>query len=58
MDIFPKDAFENRRKFITDFYLQGEAGEDREYTYLTEEEVDEFIKICVETILQELKKYI
>ena len=42
MEEFALDALDNRRQYITDFYLQGREGLDREYPYLTEAEMDAF----------------
>ena len=42
MGEFSPDAFDNRRQYITDFYLQGRENLDREYPYLTEAEMDTF----------------
>ena len=51
MEEFPEDAFENRRQYITDFYLQGKENLDRQYRYLTEAEMDAFVDRAVHTIL-------
>ena len=51
MDEFSVDAFDNRRAYITDFYLQGKENLDRTYPYLTCEEMDTFVDTCVSTIL-------
>lgn len=51
MEEFSEDAFDNRRQYITDFYLQGKDGLDREYPYLTEAEMDAFVETAVEEIL-------
>jgi hypothetical protein len=42
MDFFSHDAFDNRREYITGFYNGGRDNLEREYTYLTEEEMDKF----------------
>lgn len=44
MEEFSADAFDNRRIYITDFYLQGKDNLDREYTYLTEAQMDAFVE--------------
>lgn len=44
MDIFAADAFENRRKYITGFYREKREGLLREYPWLTEERMEEFVK--------------
>lgn len=56
MEEFSTTAFENRRQYITGFYLAGKDGLDRAYPYLTKEEMDLFVqttadKIC--TIIQD-----
>lgn len=55
MDIFAPDAFDNRREYITSFYLQENNNLDREYPYLTEAEADRFVDECVEYILEVLR---
>ena len=50
MEEFSEDAMDNRRIYITDFYLQGKDGLDREYPYLTEAEMDGFVEAAVEEI--------
>ena len=50
MEEFSTDAFDNRRQYITDFYLQGKDGLDREYPYLTEAEMDAFVENAVREI--------
>lgn len=57
MEEFSPDAFDNRRMYITDFYLQGKENLDREYPYLTEAEMDAFVEHSVGEILEELKDY-
>lgn len=51
MEEFSEDAFDNRREYITDFYLQGSDNLDREYPYLTETEMDAFVGNAVREIL-------
>ena len=55
LDFFAPDAFDNRREYITSFYLQENDHLEREYPYLTEEEADRFLEECVEEILEVLK---
>lgn len=52
LDFFSPDAFDNRRAYITNFYLQKNDHIEREYTYLTEAEADRFVKQAVEEILR------
>ena len=54
MDIFSEDAFDNRREYITNFYLQENYGLDRAYPYLTEAEVEGFVNRAVDSILGQL----
>lgn len=56
MDIFAEDAFENRRGYIIGFYRGGREDIEREYTYLTEKQADQFVENCVETVLGKLEK--
>ena len=50
MEEFVPDAFDDRRAYITDFYLQGRENLDREYPYLTEAEMDAFTHRAAESI--------
>ena len=54
MDEFTSDAFENRRQYITSFYLQNNNNIDRNYTYLTEDEMNTFTESAVREILSQL----
>jgi hypothetical protein len=56
MDIFGAGAFENRRKYIVDFYSGESENLEREYTYLKEEEMDRFVEESTDRITQILKK--
>lgn len=58
MDFFAPDAFDNRRAYITDFYLQENNHLDREYPYLTEAEADGFVAEATAEILTDLTKYL
>lgn len=58
MDIFSEDAFENRRQYITGFYLAGRENLEREYTYLTEAEAERFVENTVEGIVGLLDEYV
>ncbi len=57
MEEFSPDAFDNRRAYITDFYLQGKENLDREYPYLKESEMDAFVEEGVKGILAWLPQY-
>lgn len=59
MDIFPKDAFEDRRKYICGFYHSDEHGDlHRQYQYLTKERSGRFVTETVEIIMDNIKSYI
>lgn len=58
MDIFAEDAFENRRQYITGFYLEGRDDLEREYPYLNEQQTEQFVNITVEIIEKQIKKVI
>lgn len=55
MDIFAQDAFDNRREYITSFYRGGREDIEREYTYLTEAQAQQFVEDCVEAVLEKLE---
>ena len=57
MDIFSRDAFDDRRAYIMGFYEQENDHLDREYPYLTKEEADRFVLEASAAILGELKQY-
>ena len=57
MEEFAPDAFDNRRRYITSFYLAGRENLDREYPYLTEAEMDGFTEQAVHKILDKLHTY-
>lgn len=50
MEEFSEDAFDNRRQYITEFYLEKKENLDREYPYLTEAEMDAFVEAAARTI--------
>ena len=51
MEEFAPDAFDNRRVYITQFYLEGKDNLDREYPYLSEAEMDAFVAESAAAIL-------
>lgn len=54
MDMFGKDAFENRRQYICGFYHSSQHGDlHREYTYLTPERVEAFVEDTIAAVLKE-----
>ena len=55
LDLFSRDAFENRRQYICGFYRSSEHGElHREYRYLTPREADAFVRDTANRILEQL----
>jgi len=48
-DVYPKNAFIDRVRYITDFYLSANENPDREFPFLSKAEMDDFVKntICV-----------
>lgn len=56
MDFFSKDAFENRRKYITGFYSGERENLHREYPYLKEAEMDSFVEESSEKIIRILRE--
>ena len=56
LDFFAPDAFDNRREYITSFYLQPNNHLDREYPYLTEADADRFVDYAVTEILSRLEE--
>lgn len=57
MEEFAPDAFDNRRQYITSFYLQDKDNLDRTYLYLTEKEMDSFVDTAAQEILDILHTY-
>jgi len=43
INIFPKDAFTKRVKYITDFYLSTKEVVDRDFPFLSKDEMDSFV---------------
>ena len=56
MDFFAPDAFDNRREYITSFYLQEQENLDRDYRYLTEEDANKFVEDAIGHILARLEE--
>ena len=54
IDLFARDAFDNRRKYIVSFYEQGKDGLDREYPYLNEDTANAFVADTVKDIKEKL----
>ncbi len=57
MDIFSRDAFDNRRAYICGFYHSEEHGElYREYRYLTQEQADAFVMDTSKWLLEQANR--
>jgi len=50
IDFFRKDAFHERREYIVSFYSKENNNSDRDYIYLTENEMDRFVYESVDNI--------
>jgi len=57
MDEFSKDAFDNRRAYITQFYREPNDHLDREYPYLTRDEANRFVQEASAWIMLQLNEY-
>jgi len=57
MEEFPPDAFDNRREYITSWYLNGKDNLDREYPYLLEAQMNCFVEDVADLILSQLKDH-
>ena len=55
MSEFAPDAFDNRRQYITSFYLEENDHLDREYPYLNEAQMDSFVSDASGGILARLQ---
>ena len=55
MTEFAPDAFDNRRQYITSFYLEENDHLDREYPYLNEAQMDSFVSDASGEILSRLQ---
>ncbi len=58
LDFFSRTAFDERRKFIVEFYSNPPSDLDREYKWTTEDDMENFIEYSVGFILDELEYYI
>ncbi|WP_167959177.1 zinc dependent phospholipase C family protein [Anaerosporobacter faecicola] len=47
LDFFPQNAFEDRQAYITEFYKEKKENLHREYPYLNEIQMDEFIQLAI-----------
>lgn len=56
IDYFSADAFGKKREYITGFYGEERADLDREYPYLNENEMDQFVCKCSQKIINTIKE--
>jgi len=54
LDYFPKGAFTNRIEYIRNYYLSEDIDPNRDYVYLTKEEMDNFIEEASKNIEKQL----
>lgn len=52
LDFFAKDAFDNRRQYITSFYHEQRDNLEREYIWLTQERMNAFVTYVAEIVLE------
>ena len=58
MDLFSRDAFENRRQYICGFYHSDNHGDlHREYHYLTPEQAEDFVKTTSRMIMDQDSRF-
>ena len=58
MDLFSKDAFENRRRYICGFYRSGQHGDlHREYRYLSPAQADAFVETASRRIAAQESRF-
>ena len=57
LDFFSETAFDERRAFIVDFYSHIPDDIDREYVWLTEETMEEYIEAAVGFIKEKTAEY-
>ena len=56
MNLFGRDAFDNRRQYICAFYRSGEHGDlHRAYQYLTQERADAFVEDASRWLMEQLR---
>ncbi|MBQ7669549.1 MAG: zinc dependent phospholipase C family protein [Clostridia bacterium] len=58
LEFFSRDAFDNRREYITRFYLEERDDLDREYAFFTEEEMNSFVENAPDEILKRLNSFV
>jgi hypothetical protein len=55
-DFYPENAFIRQIKYITDFYESRDRNLNREFIFLTEDEMDDFVEIGFKRILKNLSE--
>lgn len=58
LDFFSENAFLERKSFIIDFYTEGVKNIVEHETYLQKEELNHFVDLCVDKIINQCHKYI
>ncbi len=58
VDFFAENAFEERRRFILDFYADGVANIEEHSTYLSKEELDVFVTSAANEIITQISAYL
>lgn len=56
MDEFARDAFDDRRQYITQFYGETRDNLDRDYPWLTKEQMDAFVDEACKRIIAEVAR--
>jgi hypothetical protein len=56
LDYFPKGAFTNRFKYIREMYLNNYKKSEREFIYLTRQEMDDFVESAASSIESKLSQ--
>ena len=57
MDIFTTDAFDQKRAYIADFYGPKRSNLNREYPYLSEQQMDSFVDQAADRMIPWAKMY-
>lgn len=58
MDEFSPDAFRNRQAHIVKFYREADKDLDREYIFLSEQEMDAFVIRAAEAVASDISSYV
>ncbi len=57
MDIFPSDAFDKKREYIVSFYKVERKDLCRDYFYLNEKEMSDFVTLAAQRVKQLINEY-